>query len=392
MKPKTDDPLGAFVRHDLVCVDGAAGGPLEGLTFAAKDIFDVAGHVTGCGNPDWLRTHGRAGATAPAIERLLAAGATLVGKTLTDELAYSLDGENVHYGTPVNPRAPGRLAGGSSCGSAAAVAGHLVDFALGSDTGGSVRVPASHCGVYGMRPTHGRIPVEGVIPLAPSFDTVGWFADSPQMLSRVGRVLLGGGGAAGRPQRWLLAEEAFERADPEVRDVLRQALDRVADITPPRGSLRLGSEKLETLAETFRVLQGAEVWQVHGQWIEQVRPTLGPGVSERFAVAATILAEDVANARRRRAAFTRQLEEQLGTETLLCLPSTPSIAPERNRPIAVANAQRARLLSLTCIAGLAGLPQISLPLSSVTGCPVGLSLIGWRGGDEVLLELAGGIG
>src|SRR3546814_654433 len=185
-----DDGRGAFITHAEVRIDGAADGPLAGVTFAAKDIFDTAGHVTGCGNPDWLRTHSPAVETAPVVHTLLEAGATLVGKTLTDEIAYSLNGENVHYGTPINVNAPGRIPGGSSNGSAAAVAGGLVDFALGSDTGGSVRVPASYCGIYGLRPTHDRISLDGVMPLAPSFDTVGWFAREADLIARVGQVLL----------------------------------------------------------------------------------------------------------------------------------------------------------------------------------------------------------
>ena len=132
-------------------------GALSGLTFAAKDIIDVEGHITGCGNPDWLRTHEKALRTAPCIRRLIEAGATLVGKTVTEELATGLTGENIHYGAPINVNAPGRVSGGSSSGSAAAVAAGLVDFSLGSDTGGSVRAPASFCGIYGVRPTHGRV-------------------------------------------------------------------------------------------------------------------------------------------------------------------------------------------------------------------------------------------
>ncbi|MDP6620082.1 MAG: amidase family protein, partial [Nitrospinota bacterium] len=176
--------LGAFCDWTEVHLPGKAGGPLAGLRFAVKDLYDVEGHVTGRGNPDWLATHGPAESTAPAVARLVEAGATMIGKTITDELAFSLFGENFHYGTPVNTRAPDRVPGGSSSGSASAVAGGLVDFAVGSDTGGSVRVPASFCGILGIRPTHGRISLEGCMPLAPSLDTVGWFANDPELLER----------------------------------------------------------------------------------------------------------------------------------------------------------------------------------------------------------------
>ena len=202
-------PLNAFVPDSDAHIAGIEGGPLSGLTFAAKDIFDVAGHVTGCGNPHWRATHGPAVTNAWVVQTLVDAGATMVGKTITDELTRGIFGENMHYGTPVNPRAPGRVPGGSSSGSASAVAGGLVDFALGSDTGGSVRVPSSFCGLYGLRPTHGRIPLEGMLLQAPSFDTIGWFARDAETFARVGREVLPAGVGAPRPRRLVIAEDAF---------------------------------------------------------------------------------------------------------------------------------------------------------------------------------------
>nr|MDQ3830771.1 amidase family protein [Candidatus Tectomicrobia bacterium] len=167
---RIDDRLNAFCQDTDAYLEGAADGPLSDLTFAAKDIFDIAGYVTGGGNPDWKATHGPAERTAWVVRVLVEAGATMVGKTITDEITRGIFGENAHYGTPVNPHAPGRVPGGSSSGSAAAVAGGLVDFALGSDTGGSVRVPSGFCGLYGLRPTHGRIPLDGILSQAPSYD------------------------------------------------------------------------------------------------------------------------------------------------------------------------------------------------------------------------------
>src|SRR6266480_663273 len=207
------DTLGAFCRHTHVAMEGAAAGPLCGTTFGVKDLYHIAGHRTGFGNPVWFETHPVADRTAVAVQRLLDASARMVGKTHTDELAYSLNGENRHYGTPVNANAPGRVPGGSSSGSAAAVAGGLVDFALGSDTGGSVRVPASFCGLYGVRPTHGRIPLDGILLQAPSYDTIGWFARDAELFARVGAVLLQSNVPAARPCRLVLAEDAFEVAD-----------------------------------------------------------------------------------------------------------------------------------------------------------------------------------
>ncbi len=225
------DPFGAFCQHGDLRLPGATTGPLVGLTFAAKDLFDIAGYVTGAGNPDWLRTHTPAGETAPAVRMLLDAGATLVGKTLTDELAFSMSGENIHYGTPVNPAAPGRIPGGSSSGSASATAGRLVDFALGTDTSGSIRVPASYCGLFGMRPTHGRVSCRGVVPLAPSLDTVGWFAREALLLQRIGGVLLAEHPSATLPTRILIADDAFALVEDAVRDVFQMAVAKVLPLS-----------------------------------------------------------------------------------------------------------------------------------------------------------------
>src|SRR5260370_34735918 len=183
------DTLGAVVPGVTVHRAPRRAGPLSGLTFAAKDLFDVAGVVTGCGNPDWAATHQPAQTDAWAVDGLLQAGATLVGKTITDEISLGLLGINRFYGTPLNPRAPDRVPGGSSSGSASAVAGGLVDVALGTDSGGSVRMPASFCGLYGLRPPPGRPPPHGMMTQAPSFDTVGYFANNAATFGLAGSLL-----------------------------------------------------------------------------------------------------------------------------------------------------------------------------------------------------------
>ncbi|NND49560.1 MAG: hypothetical protein HKN60_04845 [Rhizobiales bacterium] len=219
--------IGAFCTHDSVHIDGAGDGPLAGLTFAAKDIYDIAGRTCCCGNPDWLATHAPATRTAPAVQMLLDAGATLTGMTITEELVMGLTGENPFYGAPVNVAAPGRVTGGSSSGSASAVAAGLADFALGSDSGGSVRVPASFCGIYGLRPSHGRISLEGVMAFAPSLDTVGWFARDAELMARGGAVLLGAGGKQSAPRgQLLIASDAFAVIDDDLRSALMPALDK----------------------------------------------------------------------------------------------------------------------------------------------------------------------
>jgi amidase len=383
-----NDKLGAFCRHTHVEVRGAASGPLAGLSFGLKDIYDVAGVKTGFGSPDWLRTHEPAARTAPAVQMLLDAGAHLVGKTHTEEMAWSLTGENAHYGTPVNVNAPGRIPGGSSSGSAAAVAAGLVDFAIGSDTGGSVRLPASYCGILGLRPTHGRIPMDCVCPLAPSFDTCGWFARDAAIFERVGRVLLRDAGPARVPTRLLVAQDAFAFADEAARAALEPALDQVARLIGAPQQVNAGDEPLTAWGDCFRFPQGAEAWECHREWVTRVTPRFGPAVGPRIAWAATVSPQDVARARARREEITRRMEELLSDDAVLALPSAPGIALVRGAPPNVVDDTRARALPILCIAGLARLPQVSLPLATVDGCPLGLSLIAARGNDTMLLDIA----
>ncbi len=383
-----NDKLGAFCQHTHVEMAGAGSGPLAGLTFGAKDIYDVVGAKTGFGNPDWLRTHEPAARTAPAVQMLLDAGARLVGKTHTEEMAWSLTGENAHYGTPVNVRAPGRVPGGSSSGSAAAVAAGLVDFALGSDTGGSVRLPASYCGILGLRPTHDRISLDGVCPLAPSFDTCGWFARDPGVFERVGRVLLRDDAPAAKPRRLLVAQDAFGFADDSARTALQPALAKVAGLIGMPENVTVGDESLTQWMDYFRFPQGAEAWIAHGEWVTRVQPQFGPAIKGRFEWARTVAPADVARARARREEISRRMDALLAGDAVLAVPSAPGIALPRNSPAKVVDELRARALPMLCIAGLARLPQVSLPLATVDGCPLGLSLIAARGNDTLLLELA----
>ena len=382
------DRLGAFCTHSELTLPGAPDGPLAGLTFAAKDLFDVAGFVTGAGNPDWLRTHEPATKTAPAVQAVVDAGATLVGKTHMDELAFSINGENAQYGTPVNSRAPGRIPGGSSSGSASVVAGEMVDFALGSDTGGSVRIPASYCGTCGFRPSHGRISLAGVVPLAPSFDTVGWFAGKASVLERVGRVLLADSSERSRPRRLLLADDAFAMADASVRSALQPAVDGLADMIGATVHVTLSGKGLEEWMLAFRILQGREIWTSHGDWIRRIAPSFGPGVKERFEWVATIDADSIARAEPVREKVLARLDGLLAQGEVLCLPTAPTIAPLKDTPPQELGSVRDRIMALTCIAGLARLPQVSLPVGAIDGCPVGLSLLARRGSDVTLLDVA----
>jgi len=385
----TRGETGAFVEHCDKVIEGVEDALLSDLTFAVKDIIDVAGCRTGCGNPDWLRTHDPAAESAPVVQKLVAAGATMIGKTVTEEMAYSLIGENAHYGTPVNVNAPGRVAGGSSSGSAAAVAAGEAHFALGSDTGGSVRIPASFCGIYGLRPTHGRIPLEGIMPLASSYDTIGWFARDPAVMSGVGHVLLEAWREPEILTRLYVPEDLWALADDAVQAALAPALRRLEELVGPQQGILIGDDSgTESQLAAYMVLQGREAWQAHGDWVESETPTFGPGIAERFQMIATITDDSVAHWAQWRADFSERLRGVLTEGAVMALPTAPCIAPVRGSPQDELADVRKRILMMTGAAGHAGLPQISIPGALVDGCPVGFSIVGRPGGDEVLLDLA----
>jgi amidase len=326
------------------------------------------------------------------VQALVNAGAVMVGKTQTDELTFSLNGENAHYGTPVNVNAPGRIPGGSSSGSASAVAGGLVDFALGSDTGGSVRAPASFCGVYGLRPTHGRISLEGACPLASTFDTAGWFARDPEVMERVGAVLFSEAPVTRMPQRLLLAQDAFDLLDSARRGALQAGADRAAAVLGEGRPVTVAQEGLAKWLDVFRTLQGFEIWAQHGAWVRDTKPTLGPGVRQRVEWASTIAAADAAAARTKREEIAARMHALLGSDAVLALPTVPDIAPLLESDPKATEDFRTRALTLLCIAGLARLPQLNLPCGSLNGCPIGLSLIGPAGSDMTLLAIARRLG
>ena len=382
-------PHSAFVPHDLATPRvGKPDGPLDGLQAAVKDMYDIAGCRTGGGNPDWLRAQAPANVTAAAVQRLLEAGATIVGKTVCDEFFFSLAGVNAHYGTPLNPRAPGRLPGGSSSGSASATAAGACDFALGSDTGGSVRVPAAFCGIFGIRPTHGRVSLEGAMAMAPSFDVPGWFANGPGVFQRVGNVLLQGQRASAPLNEVIILDDAFAEADAVVVSLLRSALHDMAGDIPNIRHARIAPDGLDAWRETFRVIQGSEVWQTFGVFVEKHQPRMGPGIRERMQFAAAVKPADVGKARADHAQVRAHIHAVAKPGRVLALPTAPCIAPLLEATAEDLESFRVRTMRLTSIAGLGGLPQVSLPIGTVAGTPVGLSFIGWPGADEGLLELS----
>ncbi len=392
--------IGAFVPGTDVRIPGRAGGPLSGLTFAVKDLFDVAGEPTGGGNPDWARTNPIPERHAALVDRLLQAGADVAGKTITDEVSLGILGENPFHGTPRNPAAPGFVPGGSSSGSAAAVAGGLVDFALGTDTGGSVRVPASFCGLYGLRTTHGRVDLAGVMPQAPSFDTAGWFARDGATLLRVSEAALEESAAADPPApapaaadsappgRLLVARDAFAFADPAVEEGLRGVRARLAGLAGAVADVAVASPGLSVWARAQRTLQTPEALATFRDWIERANPRLSMRAARML-----VAAESVTRAERQWAGLVRReargrLHDLLEPGAVLCLPTTPFPAPPLGLPLSRHEEAGLRIAALTCVAGLTGLPQLSVPGGRADGRPVGLSLIGPPGSELRLAALA----
>jgi amidase len=384
-----NDPARAFLPYPAVAVPNAADGPLAGLTFAVKDLYDVAGYPTGGGSPHLLAMSGVKSRTAPIVQRLLDAGARFVGKTHTDELAFSMFGKNAHFGTPVNGAAPDRIPGGSSSGSASAVSNDLCDFALGSDTGGSVRAPANHCGLFGIRPTQGRVSLEGVLPLAPSFDMPGHFARDGETFSRVGTVMLGEDPSPlPDAPRLLLAADAFAMLDVEVRAALAPVIKALEQVLGEATLVEAATEGLETLYWTLRYVQGREAWETNGDFIEQFQPPLGPGVRERFAYAKAITDAQVAEGASVREKFRARFAELLGRDAVLLMPTMPDIAPLLIQSDEDLDVYRNRAVTLNALAGLSGVPQVTMPLATRLGAPLGISLLGPAGCDLSLVRLA----
>jgi len=383
-----------FVPHDLEQpIAGTPGGPLDGLTVVVKDMYDIAGSRTGGGCPEWLAVQKPAAKHSAAVKNLLGAGATIIGKAVCDELFYSVTGINAHYGMPINPRAPGRIPGGSSSGSAAAVAAGIADIGLGSDTGGSVRIPAALNGVWGLRTSTGRVDAAGEMAMAPSFDAVGWFTAGPGLLRKVGSVLLEGATVCSPIERLLVAEDAFCEADAPVAALVRKAVDAMTDLPQRREVVRLAGETgLDAWRETFRLIQARETWATFESFIETANPKLGPGVRQRFEVARAVTAEQEEVERGKREKIVQRIHGLVTPGTILALPSAPCIAPLSKSTMEQLEKYRLRAMRLAVTAGIAGLPQLCIPIGTVDGCPVGLGLIGWRNGDEALLDIAVRVG
>lgn len=374
---------------------GAWDGPLEGLTVAVKDLFAIKGYRIGAGNPTYLDSARAETTTAPAVADLLRGGASLRGIARTDEFAYSIAGDNAHYGTPPNAALPGALPGGSSSGPATAVATGQADVGLATDTAGSVRVPASYQGLWGLRTTHGLVPRQGLLPLAQSFDTVGWLTRDGATLQRVADWCLSydgsdstesvfGESGADLPWRFVIPAEALDAADAATRAAFEAF---VAASALPVDTASIGD--LDDYLVPFRTVQGAEAWRNNGDWLRAHPGATGPAVAERFRAAAAVTAADETAARAALAPLRARLTD-LVTDAVLILPTAPGAAPARTAGGEGIDTVRQATLRLTTPAAVAGLPALSVPLLTVASplgpAPVGVCLIARAGTDIALVR------
>ncbi|WP_353948955.1 amidase [Sporolactobacillus sp. Y61] len=375
---------GAFIDPDMD-LPPTGHGLLDDLTFAVKDVFAVRGYKNSAGNPEWFAHAEKAEQHADVIDQLLGHGGRLTGRTVTDELMYSLKGDNIHFPPTINPRSPESFSGGSSSGSAVAAAARLVDFAMGTDTGGSVRIPSAYCGIYGMRPSHGLISMRHVIPLAPSFDTVGWMSDDKHVLTQVGETIL--------PEQKINSYRNFFRLEDAFqllsgKDDLKEYLNVMTKLNQKYKLQSIHLSKcwsFHDLTECFRILQGREAWESHGHWINKHHPKFGKDIANRFKMASEIQKDsEYYGMRQLKEKFTSAIRNLLGHDSLLIIPTTIGPAPERKSDFNTIESLRNETMKLTCIAGLSGLPQITVPISNSVK-PLGLSFISGLNTDKQLL-------
>lgn len=384
-----DDSIGVWVPHGKFTLPETGQGELSGLTFAVKDVFHIAGYPTSAGNPTWLQSHPVPENSSPLVDQLRAEGASVAGKVLTDELAYSLNGDNIHYGTPVNVNAPGRVPGGSSSGSVAAVAAKLCDFALGTDTGGSTRVPASYCGVWGLRTTHGLLSAEHVVPLHPSFDTMTWFAHDPTTFEKVAAVLLPP--YPFTANRLLVSNTVWGLAQSDFLDPLEQVTRSLSDMigaSPEQVDLSMSGESLEDWRRAYATMGASEAWGLHGDWIKKYQPKFSDAISARWKLAAALTEQDIDKSVVAVSKIRNHIRALLGSDAVMIVPSAASIAPVLGATGDEVDAIRMRTMQITCIAGIGGLPQVNIPFRNKAKLPIGVSLVGPVGSDLDLIRLA----
>jgi amidase len=364
-------------------VEPTGSGPLDGETIAVKDIFAIKGQLIGAGNEAWLEEAEQQTATASAVAALLSAGAAVAGIARTAELTCGLLGRNGHYGVPPNPLAPSRVPGGSSSGSASAVALGQATIGLGTDTGGSIRVPSSYQGLYGIRTTHGAVSREGLVPMAPPFDTVGWMTRTQDMLARVAGVLEPNLPESVAFPHAVYPDSLLDLADADVAAAVRAAIEEW-DAELPVEPIMFDTKPLRDWVRAFQIRLGWELWQAHGAWIEQHWDSLNPDVRWWFEAASKRTASNSARADAVLQDACGMIDSVLG-DAVLILPSAPSVAPRRDSA-AMDGATIEDIHQLTCLASITGRPAVSSPLV-VDGPPIGICAVGPRGSDRALAAL-----
>lgn len=382
--PAIDASVWRVVGSPLVA--GAAEGPLVAETVAVKDLFDVAGFGVGAGVPAYLAESPRSVANASAVTALLAAGAAVQGIAQTDEFAYSTAGKNSHYGTPPNAAVAGAIPGGSSSGPATAVASGQVSIALGTDTGGSIRVPASYQGLWGLRTTHDAVARDGLLGLSPSFDTVGWMTRDATTLRAAASASLAGAGRESIGAGFAIAPALVALASQGVQDAFAATLARLSEAGLTDDLVEVTLPDVNDLLEIFRTVQSAEAWATHGHWITTHEGALGAEIAARFAFGATIDPETESFAHQALALARERIDSIVG-ERVLLLPSASSVAPSTTAGAETIEQVRQSTLRLSCVAGIAGRPALSVPLLTVHGAPVGVCLVGPPDTDVALIAL-----
>ena len=359
-------------------------GPLSDLTFVVKDMCEIKGFKSSCGNPDFYEKCLPADDFAPFLKDILNKGATLKGITICDEFFYSLIGENGHYGTPANLNAPGCVPGGSSSGSAAALTTDLYDFSIGSDTGGSVRVPASFCGLLGIRPTHNRINTKGVYPMAPTFDTIGWFAKDIKTFKKIGFTVLNQKDKTKNSFKdFVIAEDILELANPNIIHLFNNYIN---NSFPEIKKIRLSKQNKDVIADNFRILQGGEIVENVIPWILKNKPKISPEINNRIEMAIKITKDEINQAVKFRENLKKEIELTLPEGLIALFPTTPFSSPKCGQSDEQLSSYRKKLMEFTSIAGMTSRPQISIPKFKDNTGPIGISLLGWRYSDEILLE------
>ncbi|KAH0723879.1 hypothetical protein KY289_006923 [Solanum tuberosum] len=385
---------------------------LSGLSFAIKDNIDVKEYVTGFGSPAWKRMHEVATKTAMVVTALLKNGSTCVGKTIMDEFGLGITGENVHYGTPTNPKLPSHIPGGSSSGSAVAVAAELVDFALGTDTTGCIRVPVAFCGVFGFRPSHGAVSTIGVLPVSQSLDCIGWLARDPSVLHRVGHVLLQIPSIEPKRTRcFVIADDLFQLCNvPKQKTVyvVTKVIEKLSGYQTPK-HLNLGQyiasnvpslkgfieqstiqqngmSTLRALSSVMFLLQRYEFNTNYEEWMKSVKPRLGSQVTNHIAAAVTLAPENIKVLYKVRTEMRVAMQNLLKNDGILVLPTIadPPLKLKSRKGLSAEVHDRA--FALLGIASMSGCCQAAIPFGEHDNYPISLSFIASHGTDKFLLD------